>query len=659
MKSRLYEVFLRLIFIVCLFIMPVELDAQKRTPILNDGQLSVENEILELLMKSEREYDIQKALQYSEEALFLADSINVKSLCCKALRINASAWKKWGDPYKAIEKLSKALTIGNETNNQDEVAMVYLEIGEAYRAMGSHLLANENFYRALSLLSVLNDSAGLAVVYNRLSANYFERFFNYPAFNTLFKSNQLNEDTLNRLLAGEEYLKNLSDSLTISLNLSDALASKLELTDISISNKTIYAAWLNSIGRRSEALHIYKELLVTLGEQSYHPDLPLVLINTGWLYRYSDQADLAIECGEKAMLMAQKNKILRYVMMANELLESLYAEKGDYYKAYSSLQVFNKARENILKADFELRLQVAQLEQKSAQRESELNLQKLNFQYSVIVSVVIILLLVVFSLILIGQLRKKRVLLKALNEKNLVISRQNEELFISNAEKDKFFSIIAHDLKTPFNAILGFSQLLLEEVRERKIKELEEYADLVMQSSVSAHNLLDNLLEWSRSKTGRISFAPMEHNLQQMVSEVTAMLKNAAEQKGISLKTEIDGQTNVFCDASMIDTVMRNLISNSIKFTGFGGEITIAAKGKNGVAEISVKDSGVGMNQKQIEALFDISQNQTTKGTHNETGTGLGLILSKEFIEKHGQKIWVESEPGKGSTFYFTLNLRK
>lgn len=642
--------------LVAIFAVPLELQGKEDTNNLNHkGRKSVENKVIELLTKSEIEFDIQKALQYSEEALFLADSIKMKSIYCKALRINASAWKKWGDPYKAIEKLSNALTICNEIKDETELAMVYLEIGESYRAMGSHLLANQNLFKSLLLLSGSNDSIGLAEVYNRLSANYFERFFNHPAVNGLFKGNQMNEDLLKDILTRNEELKNLKDSLLISLNISNDLAARFDLLDISISNKIIYAAFLNTIGRRTEALTIYKELLDLTGEQPYHADLPLVLINIGWLYRYTNQVDSAIEHGEKAMFFAQKYKILRYVMMANELLEHLYVEKGDYFKAYNSLQTFNKARENILTADFELRLLIAQLEQKSAQNQIELRLQKQIFRNSVMTSVVIILLLIIFSFILFVQLRKKRVLVRMLNEKNLVISNQNVELELANAEKDKFFSIIAHDLKTPFNAILGFSELLLEEVKERKIKELEEYAEIVRQSSINAYNLLVNLLEWSRSKTGRINYAPAEHNLATLVNDAAAMLKNAVDQKGINLKTEVEGQINVYCDAAMIHTVLRNLLSNAIKFTNIGGEITITTRNKEGIAEVTVRDSGIGMNQQQCDSLFDISQSQSRKGTHSETGTGLGLILSKEFIVKHGQKIWVESLPGKGSVFFFTL----
>jgi len=234
------------------------------------------------------------------------------------------------------------------------------------------------------------------------------------------------------------------------------------------------------------------------------------------------------------------------------------------------------------------------------------------------------------------------------------IKKTNEELRKLNAEKDKFFSIIAHDLKSPFNSIIGFSEILLEQVVEKNYQGMEEYTGIILQSSQRAMDLLMNLMEWSRSQTGRMEFNPEYFEMAELIDEVELLLNNAAGQKSIVITNTLPDNIAVYADKNMMSAVLRNLISNAIKFTHPGGEIIISAEGKGGLT-VSVSDNGIGIPKDRIEQLFRIHENYSTSGTQNERGTGLGLILCKEFIEKHGGKIWVESEEGKGSIFYFTI----
>ena len=232
----------------------------------------------------------------------------------------------------------------------------------------------------------------------------------------------------------------------------------------------------------------------------------------------------------------------------------------------------------------------------------------------------------------------------------------NKELKKSNAEKDKFFSIIAHDLKSPFNAIMGFSELLVEQMKEKDYDGIEKYAEIILQSSGRAMDLLMNLMEWARSQTGRMEFNPEFFEIVSLIDEIAPLFEEIAGKKSIVVKTVLPSNAPVFADKSMISTVLRNLISNAIKFTNPGGEIIISVE-KNHQSEltISVCDNGVGIPKNTIEKLFSIDENYSTMGTQKEMGTGLGLILCKEFVEKHNGNIWVESEEGKGSTFYFSI----
>jgi PAS domain S-box len=224
-----------------------------------------------------------------------------------------------------------------------------------------------------------------------------------------------------------------------------------------------------------------------------------------------------------------------------------------------------------------------------------------------------------------------------------------------NATKDKFFSIIAHDLKSPFNSILGLSGLLEDQVKEKNYEGLEEFASLIRTSSELAYDLLKNLLEWSRTQTGKMEFSPEYIELVSLIGETIKLLQHNAIQKSIGIETELPRNMVVFADKAMISTVLRNLISNAIKFTPDNGQIVISATATPEEITITVADNGVGIGEREITKLFKIDENHSTLGTHNEKGTGLGLILCKEFIEKHDGRIWVESEIGIGSRFYFTI----
>ena len=224
-----------------------------------------------------------------------------------------------------------------------------------------------------------------------------------------------------------------------------------------------------------------------------------------------------------------------------------------------------------------------------------------------------------------------------------------------NATKDKFFSIIAHDLKSPFTSIIGLSELLAEQVSKNDYKGIDEYANMIQTSSWHAMDLLTNLMEWSRSQTGRMVFNPVNLNLGELIEEASALLEESANQKSITIAKDLPVGLIMFADKSMINTVLRNLISNAIKYTNPGGRIDISAIQGEKELTVNVSDNGVGIKEETLEKLFLIGASTSTRGTSDEEGTGLGLILCKEFISKHGGKIWAESLPGQGSRFAFTI----
>jgi len=228
-----------------------------------------------------------------------------------------------------------------------------------------------------------------------------------------------------------------------------------------------------------------------------------------------------------------------------------------------------------------------------------------------------------------------------------------------NASKDKFFSIISHDLRSPFNSIIGFSELLYNETEAFSKAEIKDMIKSIYKTSQETFELLNNLLEWSTTQTGRIRLEPATTGIYDIVIGIIDLLNDNAKKKDIAISVDIPLQLKVFADLRMISTVIRNLLSNAIKFTHEKGSIKIEARDAGKSVEISVADTGVGINKKDIDKLFLIDKNFSTPGTDNEKGTGLGLILCKEFIAMHNGDIRVESEVGKGSRFIVRLPKEK
>lgn len=224
-----------------------------------------------------------------------------------------------------------------------------------------------------------------------------------------------------------------------------------------------------------------------------------------------------------------------------------------------------------------------------------------------------------------------------------------------NDTKNKLFSVIAIDLKSPFNSILGLSNILKEEVNEMEQVTIREYADMINRSALHAFRLLDNLLNWSMVQLGQVPYHPVISSLKEVTEEVNSFMTGIANEKKIKLIDHISNELSVNVDAEMIKTIIRNLVSNAIKFTQANGEVELNATVHDTYVEVSVRDNGIGMTKENLVKLFNSDSQFSTRGTDDEDGTGLGLLLCKEYVERHGGKIRAESEEGRGSAFYFTL----
>lgn len=225
-----------------------------------------------------------------------------------------------------------------------------------------------------------------------------------------------------------------------------------------------------------------------------------------------------------------------------------------------------------------------------------------------------------------------------------------------NRTKDKFFSIIAHDMRGPFSGFLLFTKVLIDEFDNLGKEKIFQMAKNMDKSARILFDFLENLLDWSRSQMGKLEFVPSKIDIFEVVERNIQLLYVTAESKSINLNHNIPQNTFIFADADMLNTILRNLISNALKFTYEGGRVSVKIEQYDDTfMKISVEDTGIGMLQADVEKIFKIDNKYSTPGTNNEKGTGLGLILCKELTGKHKGNIWVESEAGKGTTVYFTM----
>jgi signal transduction histidine kinase len=433
-------------------------------------------------------------------------------------------------------------------------------------------------------------------------------------------------------------------------------------------------------------------------EKSEKIDLKAGIINAynglSTIYIKKKNYTKALHYAQKSLEVSKSMNSVSLNRDIHEQLSIIYAATNDYKNAYQNYKLYKELsdsidnEENVKKIieleytyKFDKEKQAMELEQQKrdiAQAAERKQQQILLFAFFVGFILMFVLFVVIYrsnrnkqktNIILTLQKREieeKNEELQQLNEeilaqkddilaKNADIELKNSKLQELNATKDKFFGIIAHDLKNPFNAILGYSNLLVASLDRLNPEQTKEYISMVHTSAENAYKLLENLLEWSRAQTGGIDFKPKELLLKPLAFETESLCESLASAKDILIHIEISDDAMVYADPNMLNTILRNLITNAIKFTHKGGMITISSVGQNNATTIKVTDTGVGMDEITKNKLFKIHEKVTAPGTEKESGTGLGLLLCKEFVEKHGGTIWVESEVGKGSSFIFTI----
>jgi signal transduction histidine kinase len=352
---------------------------------------------------------------------------------------------------------------------------------------------------------------------------------------------------------------------------------------------------------------------------------------------------------------------------AYEYLSDYNAAKNNFAVAYTYLNKSKSLNDSILNAETAEKVNQIQYQYEIAKREvenehlvkqnlsKELELSKKNLFLYILAGVLLLILIQVIFLV--NKNRIKRAANEKLEKQNDLIKVQKNELITLNASKDKFLSILAHDIKNPLSTLFGISELLLSDYDKLSEEELKVFVKDIHTLADNLYEIIDTLLTWSMSQSGMITYRPKSFVIDDLCRKSANTLQAVAKQKEIRIVCDAENQITVFADENMILSVLHNLINNAIKFSYHGTDILIKVRKVDGKAEISVADTGIGLSDENQSKIFRYDQHFLNKGTAGESGTGLGLILCKDFVEKNEGKIHVISELRKGSTFVFTLPL--
>ncbi len=563
--------------------------------------------------------DYEQAMGWLIRSLAIEDSLNLrkeKIFTCLAM---ARVFEDVGDNYKSLEFLNQAQRLSDQEKNRYIQTLILNESGRVKAAHGKEEAAFDDYELALEYARELKQQG--------LEAD------------ALIHMGKL----LTRKMKNEEALRNFKNALAIYRSLKDKLNEAVALNEVG----EMYRVMKNherALANHVAALEIRERLKDDNGLAQSYNNVSVLYFDEKNYKRSISNLQLALQSGRKSQDQDE-------LMKSYDYLSKCYREQKDFKKALEYRESFLSIEDFIGKEKNERQLleaqnryvmqkqdlQIDKLEGDREQREKVIEAQnKLKNN---------LILLIAFGMI-IGALVLYLYFLKQRSARKL------QEL---NATKDKLFSIIGHDLKGPLNSLTSFSSLLLNHIDMISKEEIKMLSLDIDKSLKNLFTLLENLLEWSRSQTGSIDFKPEEFNLADVLHENEGLLKVQAQNKKITVVNENKIDLPVKLHRHSINTVVRNLLSNAIKFTPEGGKITMSAEANGSHFLVSVTDTGVGMSQTAMQKLFKLGTKHSTLGTAKEAGTGLGLILCKDFVEKNGGTIGVESKEGHGSKFYFTV----
>ncbi len=629
------------------------------------------------------------ALIYAQQGLVIAKSKNDSQLVSEFYQILGAIYELLNQYEVAISYFEKALEGYKTLHDSVNMAEVYHNLGFVIAYENNQAKSLEKFLEALKIAEEIKDTALLSDIYYNV-ATFYEYLPNFEMARFYYEKTAVIEESLGmKSSLASTYATLAYVNAQLGENRIASAYAKKGLGLLTRDSDSYYIGFSYSvladyylqIENRDSA-----EKYINLSEK-------LAIENSDDNY----QADVLKQRGELAIIRGQyrdglemlDRSLAEYTSLGNvEPLRDIHRKRSEafialqqYENGHKALQLANQYADSLRLDEVARMLGVFEQETRSSQELKNLELQQkierqeanheiLLAKKRLALSYIFwgfVVLMLAFAIPLQVALNRRN---RELNRKNRIIEEQKKqleqnigvlhereaELILANATKDKFFSIIAHDLKNPFNTLIGYSDLLLEDQDLRNSEDFERIAKRLNKSAEKGYVLLTNLLKWAQSQTGDLLFKPQLQSLTKLVEHNIHQVSEVANAKGINIKFEPEGDFEVGLDSDMMDTVVRNLLNNAIKFSYPDGEIWVSVR-KNGKGYITeIKDFGVGLNAEELDLLFNYGSKVQKPGTNNESGSGLGLILCKEFLDYHKGEIWVDCKEGEGCTFGFLLH---
>lgn len=625
------------------------------------------------LISLSREYqytNINKSRDLAENALRLAESANVRKQKIRAYQNLGALYSMSGDYSSALRYDNLALQNSLENRDSANLSIDYNNVASDYLDLGEYDEAYFYFTQAFRIARVLDDSLRMAIALHNVGRVFKELGQYDRALEHLGLSMSMSTRIGDR--EGIPYsLDEIGDVMIRKGDYDSALKTLLKSVNLTRDHhvlvlEPVTLAKLATVnlhtGDYDRALAYYDTTFLLHDRTGNEFGIAEVELGRGEVFMKQGKYDEAMRSIEHSLARAKKSNARTLEIRGYLTLSNLYELRGDYKNSLNYFKLFKQLEDSLFSQDMQEKLLRDQIRFETEKKDTEIaalneernlkddTIKKQEYVTNILVVVVALSVILLATVYRSGQRRRQINTLLLRHQQEM--ETRSEELERLNQVKDKFFSIISHDLRSPINALAGLLDLL--DKGAVKPEELSRHIHELKSRFNHTRTLLNNLLDWTLLQMDKLNLQPGRIDLHKMVEENVQLLASVPN-KEIKLINQIHPETLAFADSNTVNLVLRNLMTNAIKFTNDGGEVVIDAEDRGNEWLVSVKDNGVGMNDDVLNILFDKTAPYTTRGTANEKGTGLGLILCKEFVEKNGGRIQVESEPGKGSTFSFTI----
>ncbi len=649
----------------------INLDSlEKRLPAVKDG------ERIDLLIKLSNEYrliDHSKGLNYGLEALNISGPDTEKRI--QALLAVARNYERGGNNEKAIELAKEALNLNITGRDKFNIGRNYLTIGSFYAVTADKDSAFHYYTRALELFSGLKNEEWVSNTLLNISAALFDRGELEKALDNALKAYEIKKritggnkmhlgSLITNIAAIYLNLKQYSKSIEYSLEAKKLFQDVNSIDGVANSELNIALAYVE-LKKYDRAEEAYLNSIRLYSVIKYKPGIRDAYLYYGIMNRKRNIPGKALDYLKTALVMSNelKDSLVFAKIYGEQAL--VYEILNDYKKAYEAKKKWEEAyiysveklnSRKLIEAEARLGGKQKELENIALRKENEIHLETLRANRILTTAGAVVLILIVIILFLLYRHdRKIKSALSLVEHKNQEIEKKNIALEQMIETKDKFFSILAHNLKNPFMSIMGFTGMLENEYDLFDEKERKEMIVRINASSSNVYHMMEDLLNWARAQRDSIKPELSPLSLHILINDSIKPYLNQALNKGVDVVNDSREHVIIKGDRFMLETVIGNFTDNAIKFSNPGGKVIIAGIEKENEVEISISDSGVGMSAEKISKLFKIDEKVSTEGTMKEKGTGFGLLISKEFVAKHDGKIIVESSEGRGTTFRILL----